>query len=176
MRWLALCALVALPGCEIPLDQCAKNHTCNLAPGGDGGNSTMCQMSTSTACMDATTHSDLTWIQQNIFDKQCIFSGCHNGAATSAGKVDLRDGMSYAHLVNFASILTPGRTLVVASDPKSSYLEVMLGIIKPSDATPPASAPPASVGLMPQSNGGQLLCCQKLDAIDRWIMAGAMNN
>jgi hypothetical protein len=29
---------------------------------------------------------------------------------------------------------------------------------------------------MPQDNGGQLLCCQKLDAIEGWIMDGALNN
>jgi len=29
---------------------------------------------------------------------------------------------------------------------------------------------------MPQTNGGMLLCCQKLEAIQRWITAGAMNN
>ena len=173
---LVLAAALALFGCQYDLDACARDHTCQMTDGGGSGSNAMCQMSTSTACMAATSHSDLTWIQQNVFDKQCIFSGCHNGAPTSAGKVDLRDGMSYAHLVNFGSILTPGRTLVVASQPTQSYLEVMLGIIKPADASPPASPPPASVGLMPQSNGGALLCCQKLGAIDRWITAGAMNN
>ena len=29
---------------------------------------------------------------------------------------------------------------------------------------------------MPQYNGEHPLCCQKLDAIERWITAGAMNN
>jgi hypothetical protein len=57
---------------------------------------------------------------------------------------------------------------VIPSDPTTSYLEVMLG-------SEPGSVDP-TVGLMPQSNGGMLLCCQKLDAIQRWITAGAMNN
>jgi hypothetical protein len=174
---LVLLAVLAVAGCQYDLDACARSHTCQ-PPINDAGGSGMpvCAMSTSTACMDATTHMDLTWIQANVFDKQCTFSGCHNGASTAAGKVDLRDNMSYAHLVGYTSALDNSRKLVVAGDPKSSYLEVMLGVIKPSDATPPASPPRADVGYMPQDNGNQLLCCQKLDAIDRWISAGAMNN
>jgi hypothetical protein len=174
MRLVAL-AVFALTACEYPLDECARSHTCQSGRTTDSGTGT-CAMSTSQACMDATAHSDLTWIQANIFEKQCTFSGCHNGAATLAGKVDLRSGMAYAHLVGFTSVLDPTRKLVVAGDPKSSYLEVMLGIIQPVSATPPSAPPRSDVGYMPQSNGGNLLCCQKLAAIDRWIAAGAMNN
>jgi hypothetical protein len=174
MRLVAV-AVLALSACEYPLDECARNHTCQSGRAADGGTG-MCAMSTSQACMDATAHSDLTWIQANIFDKQCTFSGCHNGANTPAGKVDLRSGMAYAHLVNFTSVLDPSRKVVVAGDPKSSFVEVMLGIIAPSAATPPSAPPRSDVGYMPQDNGGNLLCCQKLGAIDRWIAAGAMNN
>ena len=56
----------------------------------------------------------------------------------------------------------------VPGDPSSSYLEVMLGSVK-------GKIDP-SVGIMPQNTGGELLCCQKLDAIQRWITAGALNN
>jgi hypothetical protein len=35
----------------------------------------------------------------------------------------------------------------------------------------PVAPPPSDIGLMPQ--GGGAICCQKLDAIDRWITAGA---
>jgi hypothetical protein len=127
------------------------------------------------SCTEATSHMDLTWIANNIFAHQCTSSsGCHNGANTRAGMVDLRPGMAFNHLVNFTSMLEPSRKLVVAGDPKSSYLEVMLGIIPPTDATPPASPPRSEVGLMPQDSG--ILCCQKLVAIDQWIAAGAMNN
>jgi hypothetical protein len=180
MRVVLLAALalaLALPGCEYPLDSCARSHTCQGSPTDSGGSGMpMCMASTSAACMAATSHSDLTWIQANVFDKQCTFSGCHNGANTAAGKVDLRAGKSYAHLVNFSSAIDTSRKLVVASDGKSSYLEVMLGIIAGADATPPAAPPRSDVGWMPQDNGGNLLCCQKLDAIDRWIGSGAMNN
>jgi hypothetical protein len=52
----------------------------------------------------------------------------------------------------------------------------MLGIIDPGTATPPGSPPRSDVGYMPQDNGGDVLCCQKLQAVDRWISMGAMNN
>jgi hypothetical protein len=71
-------------------------------------------------------------------------------------------------LVNGDSALMAGSKLVVPGDPTTSYLEVMLG-------SQPGTIDPM-VGLMPQDNGNQLLCCQKLDAIERWIMDGAMNN
>jgi hypothetical protein len=177
MRAVVVAALLALPACQEPLDACAKNHTCQMtADSGSGSGQPMCSNASSMACMDATTHMDLTWIQTNVFNVQCTFSGCHNGAATPAGMVDMRSGMAYSHLVNFTSVLEPSRKLIVPGDPKSSYLEVMLGIINPADATPPTTPPRADVGYMPQSNGGALLCCQKLMAIDRWISAGAMNN
>jgi hypothetical protein len=168
----SLATVVAAAACQYPIDACARDHTCQ----GDAPGPPVCMTGTSQPCMDATAHSDLTWIQANIFDKQCTFSGCHNGAKTPAGKLNLTKGKSYAHLVGYASALEPSRQIVVASDPKSSYLSVMLGIVKPADATPPASPPRADVGYMPSDNGGNLLCCQKLDAIDRWIMMGAPNN
>ena len=175
MRAALVAALfAALAACSEPLDACAKNHTCQGNPDAGSGSGMMCQTETVQACVDATMHSDLTWIQANIFTPQCTFAGCHNGAATPAGMVDLRSGMAFSHLVNFTSLLEPSRKLVVAGDPKSSYLEVMLDVIPPASATPPASPPRADVGYMPQSAG--ILCCQKLGAIDRWISAGAMNN
>ena len=172
---VALAALAGLVSCEYDLDACARDHTCQALATGDGGAVT-CEMSTAQSCVAATSHQELSWIQTNIFNGQCTFSGCHNGGATPQGMVDLTMSNSYAHLVNYTSILEPSRQLVVASDPKSSYLEVMLGIITPDQATPPASPPRSDVGYMPQDNGGALLCCQKLQAIDRWISMGAMNN
>ncbi len=160
-----------LAGCRINLD--SEKQAADAPPGGRA-----CMVSTtSTSCMDATTHSDLTWIQSNILDASCIFSGCHNGASTAAGKTDLRMGMSYSHLVNVASPhLDPTRMLVKPGDPQNSWLMVMLGDADPTKMTPPGNPPPASVGLMPQNSGGVLLCCQKMDALNRWITAGAMNN
>ena len=151
-----LLALVVLTACKIDLDHVDKQTVA-------------CSDSMSTACMDATSHEDLTWLQKNVFTPQCAaFSGCHDGQSTKQGMIDLRDGHTYATLVNGPSALMPGASLVVPGDPTTSYLEVMLGSV-------PGSIDP-TVGLMPQSNGNMLLCCQKLDAIERWITDGAANN
>ena len=121
--------------------------------------------------MAATTHSDLAWIETNIFGVSCTFSGCHD-SATDLGKLDLRVGMSYADLVGVSSIADPTRKLVVQNDIHASYLMLSLHDFPPEMATPPGVAP--AVGYMPQ--GFPTLCCQKLEAIERWIMAGAPAN
>lgn len=150
-----LVAMLFVTACKIDLDH---------APDSGGA----CAASTSTSCSDAVNHQELSWIQTNVLTPQCTFSGCHNGDNTKQGKIDLRDGKSFATLVNGDSMLVSGARLVIPGDPTTSYLEVMLG-------TEPGTIDP-TVGTMPQSNGGLLLCCQKLDAIQRWITAGAMNN
>lgn len=161
MRFLVL--LVSVAGCKFDLDH---RHV------DAAGSATSCEQGSAQTCLDAASHSDLTWIQANIFDRHCTFQGCHNGMPNPAGMLDLRAGQSYAHLVNVTSVLEPPHLYVVPGDAKKSFLEVMLGFIAPQDADPPATLP--SVGTMPLDSGP--LCCQKLQAIDRWIVAGAMNN
>jgi len=130
-----------------------------------------CTDSTVAPCMAATTHSDLAWIETNIFESSCTFSGCHS-SATDLGKFDLRVGVSYANLVGVSSIADPTRKLVVPNDVHASYLMLSLQDFPPEMATPPGVVP--VVGYMPQ--GAPILCCQKLEAIERWIMAGAPAN
>jgi hypothetical protein len=135
----------------------------------DSGAGRQCTISTSQPCMEAVTHSDLAWIESKIFVASCNFSGCHS-SANDSGKLDLTTGKSHADLVNTPSILDPSRKLVVPNDLNASYLMLMLHDITPEMATPPgATAPPN--GYMPK--GSATLCCQKLDAVERWIMAGA---
>jgi hypothetical protein len=156
---LALVA-IALAGCRISLE-----------PSADAGSGRGCTVSTTSApCMDAVTHSDLTWIEQNIFKPSCNFSGCHD-TATDLGGLDLTTG-SHDRLVNIASKLQPTRKLVVPSDLHSSYLLLMVHDFTPDLATPAGTAPPN--GFMPK--GAPTLCCQKLDAMERWITAGALKN
>jgi hypothetical protein len=57
-------------------------------------------------------------------------------------------------------------------DVKSSYLMLMLHDFDPTTATPPGREP--GIGYMPLGFGS--LCCQKLDAVERWITAGAPAN
>jgi hypothetical protein len=103
----------------------------------------------------------------------CGSSSCHQGMGAQ-GKLDLTSATAYASLVGAPSQIDSSRTLVVPGDPQASYLMLMLHAFEPSAAIPPGVAPPASIGYMPQGNG--TLCCQKLDAIDRWITAGANND
>lgn len=156
---------ILLTSCRISLDDDTEG----------GGSSNTCKVSTtSQSCLDAVSHSDLAWLEDKVFVASCAFSGCHNGASTDAGRLDLRKGMAYTHLVNFTSNLDPSRKLVVPNNVEASYLMLMLSGVSPEMAAPPGSAPPSDVGYMPQGN--DTLCCQKLDAVKRWIMAGAPNN
>jgi hypothetical protein len=139
--------------------------------GGPGDDEPPVDAPTPAACLEATTYQDLSSIESKIF-KVCTFSGCHNGGNTVQGMMDVRDGMAFSHLVNVDSKIDTSRKLVVPGDPAASYLMLMIGEVAPADASPPGSAPPASVGLMPQ-NAGSLLCNEKREAIGRWIMAGA---
>jgi hypothetical protein len=130
-------------------------------------------------CAEATTHSDLTWIQTNVFTPSCVFTtGCHNGSDTTgtAAKIDLRPGQARAHLVNATSHLEPTRKLVVPGNPAKSYMLVMLGHIQPQNADPPAPPIRSDVGTMPQGTAGQLLCAGKREVIQRWILNDAPNN
>jgi hypothetical protein len=147
-----------------------------LACGGGGDDPPGVDAPVSAACQEATTYQDLATIEDKIFKPSCIFSGCHNGANTPAGQLDLRAGMSHASLVDVASQIEPARRLVVAGDPAKSYLLLMMGAIAPGDADPPGNPPPANIGLMPQGTGGILLCPEKRDAVERWIAQGALDN
>jgi len=142
----------------------------------DSGNGMACKVGTSAACMEAPNHSDLAWIEANVFTS-CVFSGCHNGTATAAGRQDLRIGMSHDKIVNVDSAIESGRKLVVPGQTKQSYMMMMLRHYPPGEMEPtPVAAPPTDIGFMPQNAGGAVQCCQKLDALDRWITAGAANN
>lgn len=155
------------------------------ACGGGGGNSVDAASNDggptvdaplSATCIEAETHSDLTWIQANVFSKQCTFSGCHNGSTGFAGKMDLRAGHSFTSLVGVTAHLCQMTNIVTAGHPEQSYLMVMLGQQKPADQSPPSCAIDPTVGEMPQGNPTVLLCSQKRDAIERWITAGALND
>ena len=84
-------------------------------------------------------------------------------------------GASHAGLVDVASDIDPARKLVVPGKPKESYLLMMMQHFPPEEMEPTPATPPPN-GYMPQNAGGMVLCCQKLDAIERWIAAGAMND
>ena len=173
VRFLAMLRFAAvallLVGCRISLS--SENNDPVVDTDGGAADPRGCQVSTTLpSCTGAVGHSDLAWIEANVFKDGCNFSGCHNGAAGNSSTVDLTPGRSYAHLVGFTSHIDSSRKMVVANNLAASYLLLMLGDIAPASASPPASGLPAA-GRMPQ--GAPQLCCQKLDAIERWITAGA---
>jgi hypothetical protein len=153
LRLLLVAALLA--GCRISLeDDTAVFQTCVEQPA-------------VSSCAAVSMASTLTAIQTNVF-LQCSTGICHGGAEYP----NLSPGMSHASLVNQPSMIEPTRMLVVPNDPLSSYLMVMIAAIAPETATP--AAEPPEDGYMPK--GAAIMCCEKLDAIERWIEAGAPNN
>jgi len=150
---------------------CAVNTTSPLCTGADD-------------LQDCTTAPCFKYIKEKIFDANCKSDSCHNLGGT--GKLDLSTDvkevtqqMAYDNLLGgdhmgAQSIVDTSRRLVVPGQPDQSYLEMMMQKIAPAQMNPPASPPPSNVQYMPQANG--VLCCQKLDLVDRWIKAGALNN
>ncbi len=109
--------------------------------------------------MEAADHSDLEWLQANVFDSCSAFGVCHKGAAMSAGGLNLESGNTQDAMSGVTSTLFSDWTLVVPGDPANSYLMVILG----AEDGPLKDG----VGTMPYNN--PLLCQPKLDAINRWI-------
>lgn len=130
----------------------------------------------SPSCVEATQHSDLAWIEANIFKKSCVFSACHKGRALDAGKLTLEAGQSHLELVDIVSDRYDTWKLVVPGDPAKSYLMVIIDpklddkgqVVDPAGFDGPITP---DVGPMPQNSA--LLCKEKRDAIQRWIEAGA---
>ncbi len=167
MRAVLFVALLA-SGCRIDLDH--QEVDANTS-------GRTCKVSTAAVCKEADAHSDFTWIKGKIFAANCFGSSCHTGT-TGSGMLDLTDD-PYTALMGPSgagtdSNLDPAHKRVVPGDPSQSEL---FFIIHGLDMKPAAAAfepPPANVGFMPMSNA--TLCCQKIDAIERWITAGAKND
>ncbi len=169
MLRLSLVALLAISACD------------GGSGGGtpDSGMSRACMVVTSNpACAAAETMPTVTlgWIEQNVFTPNCGGSSCHgmaSGGGAPGGKITLTTD-SHAKLVNVDTTLATGRKLVVPNDVPKSYLMVMLRAIPLAEADPAPAPAPSQDRYMPL--GSPAICCQKLDAIGRWIMAGALDN
>jgi hypothetical protein len=114
-----------------------------------------------TECQEAMQHSDLAWIQQKIFTPSCATSECHAGSDPEVG-LNLEAGRAYANLVNKNASTVQGWQRVVPGTLATSYLVVAFGR---------ADGPPPRDGFMPL--GADALCVEKLEAVERWILAGA---
>ena len=164
MRAVLLVALLA-GGCRYDLD----HHEADASVSGRS-----CKMATVAVCQEADSHSDFTWIKDKIFAANCFGASCHTGT-TASGKLDLTDDPYLALMGTGAGVMSnldPAHQRIVPGDPANSYLFFILKGTEASSGTPAFAEPPANVGYMPMSNG--TLCCQKIDAIDRWITAGAV--
>jgi hypothetical protein len=114
-------------------------------------------------CLEAANHSDLEWIQTNVFTPSCSrFTACHQGNALMAGELSLEAGETHAEMVGVESALFPEFDRVVAGDSATSYLMIQLGSI---------DGPRTEAGTMPYNS--PLLCVEMRDAIARWIDEGA---
>ncbi len=148
-------------------------RTCALAAalclaaacGGDGSAADAGPDAISPTCLEAMTHSDLTWIQDKIFQPSCAgFRDCHQGAAVDAAHLSLERGSTYNQLVGVDTEFMPATfKRVVAGNPAASYLMIAVG-----QYPGPLKD---GVGTMPYNS--PLLCKEKRDAIERWIAAGA---
>jgi hypothetical protein len=119
----------------------------------------------SPSCLEANDHSDLAWLQDNVFTPSCAaFSACHQGGATAAQGLNLESGNTETNLVNVTSRRFPDQTLVVPGDPQGSYLMIALGSY-------PGML--SDHGTMPPNN--PLVCIEKRQAIERWIQSLAAN-
>lgn len=112
-----------------------------------------------TPCEEAVYHSDLAWIQDKIFNVSCT-TECHGDSPPSA-MMSLLPGQARAAMVNVASTTHTGWMRVVPGSAASSMLMVQIG----------GEPGPMLEGFMPW--GEPKLCDEKIDAIRRWIAAGA---
>jgi len=107
--------------------------------------------------------STLTTIQSAIFSPQCAFASCHDSAAP-AGNLDLSSAAtSRAEMldVNSAGTFNAANIAIVDSgNAAASFLYLKV-----------TGANGISGGPMPDT--GQVLCAEKVDAIEAWINAGA---
>jgi hypothetical protein len=134
--------------------------------GDDGSNGDAGIDAISPSCREAMDHSDLTWLQDRVFQPSCAgFTACHMGTAPDAGGLSLERGQTHRQLVDVDSMMFDQFKRVEPNDPANSYLMIIMGQYPgPLDV---------DVGRMPYNS--PLLCKEKRDAVERWILAGALD-
>ncbi len=132
--------------------------------GGGGGDDGDDGDGVSASCLEAEDHSDLEWLEDNVFQRSCALSAaCHAGEARMAQGLNLEAGNVDANMVGVPAQgdFSDGLNIVEPGDPDSSYLMVVVGEFGEND--PRLS----DVGTMPPNS--PLLCQEKRDAMRRWI-------
>lgn len=123
------------------------------ACGGDGGSSL--SPAPDTDSIEATSMS----IQSNIFNVSCAVSGCHAGAAPTAG-MSLEADVSFSNLIGVTSIEDGNFERVKFGDPDNSYLVQKLEGTASTGGRMPLGRP-----ALPQ---------QQITAVRTWITNGAI--
>lgn len=163
---LVLCAALA-PACRLDLDTRELASACEPSE-------------TVPSCLDAPDQSDFEWLQANIFTPNCTSNACHgegeNGQPPD-GRIRLTRDASYATLMGadgqgVAATFDTSRQLVVPGQPARSYLLFLMRGLDAEFGEPPFDPPPSEYGFMPMRS--KTLCCQKLEAVRRWIEQGAL--
>lgn len=152
-----LFVLVSACGTEPPRSETAPDAAVVSMPDAPAGSDAPL-----TICQQAAQHADLTWIQDNVFSSTCALAQCH-AEDNQAGGLVLATGMSHDYLVNRPSTVQSGMMRVIPGDPDHSYLLVAIG---GASGTPPEGT------VMPWG-GLPTLCGEEIDAIRRWVAAGA---
>jgi hypothetical protein len=176
--YASLAAALGAGACKIDLDKAIP----------DAGSMRACKVSQATVCQtaEAEQRSDFAWLQQNMFSTNCSGDDCHGegvGGQPPGGKLVFATGFAYKSLLGkeptdpgpaplVATEFDPNHKLVEPGVPNASYMLFLLRHYRTTDASPAFVEPPDDIGYMPQSNS--TLCCQKLDAVERWIAAGAL--
>jgi hypothetical protein len=130
---------------------------------GTGPNPSDVDAAVTASCLEAEQHSDFAWIRDNLFRTSCsAFSACHQGQRP-AGSLNLTPALAHAELVGVPAAAVAGWVRVVPGAPEQSYLLVKLGAIDG----------PLGIGGTRMPPNSPPICGQKIDAVARWISAGA---
>jgi hypothetical protein len=97
-----------------------------------------------------------------VFSATCARAQCH-ASNNQAGGLVLEAGMAHDYLVNRPSTVQTTMMRVLPGDPANSYLLIAIG-------GEPGNPPEGTV--MPWG-GLPMLCIEEIDAIRRWVAAGA---
>ena len=111
------------------------------------------------SCGGADEPATFTRVQSEVFTPSCVFSACHKGASP-AGEMSLELD-AYDQIVDVTSMQSPPKVRVKPGDPAGSYLmDKLEGKQAMGTEMPP----------------GAMLEPERLDLVERWIAAGALDD
>jgi len=143
----------ALVGVSLGIVGCSSDGSPN------GGSCPGDQVRCDGVCIDIeSTLEGANGIQEVVFDVSCAaFRNCHGGEGIAQAGLELSSAeVSQANLVDFPSTQVPGRARVESGNSDNSYL---MDKIRGENLAPDTSRMPI----------GDVLCDQKVTAIENWI-------